>query len=282
MSYSEELREFAAAHTYENMVVDGSRFRYVLSGRKDGKTVVMLNGGMNTLEMWMRYVDALSADYQVLLFDYPQELRTNQELVKGMHSFFEKLGVTKPFFIGASDGGMVAQIYTQKYPAEVGGLILISTGGMDAETIKSLKRKYFLAPLMLFYMKHCNYEKLKPKLIKMGMGHGRNESEEQLAYAKDMFETIFKDYTKEKDVHISGLLADLMHQTPVTKSDFKELKGKILLILPDQDFFSGKMQENLIQLMHNPEIQYISGGHLSTIVKADEYAKTIRDFLQKV
>lgn len=282
MSYSEELREFATAHTYENMVVDGSRFRYVLSGRKDGKTVVMLNGGMNTLEMWMRYVDALSADYQVLLFDYPQELRTNQELVEGMHSFFEKLGVTKPVFIGASDGGMVAQIYTQKYPAEVGGLILISTGGMDAETIKSLKRKYFLAPLMLFYMKHCNYEKLKPKLIKMGMGHGRNESEEQLAYAKDMFETIFKDYTKEKDVHISGLLADLMHQTPVTKSDFKELEGKILLILPDQDFFSGKMQENLIQLMHNPEIQYISGGHLSTIVKADEYAKTIRDFLQKV
>ena len=282
MSYSEELKRFVSVHTYENMVVDGSRFRYVLSGRKDGKTVVMLNGGMNTLEMWMRYVDALSTDYQVLLFDYPQELRTNQELVKGMHSFLKKLGVIKPVFIGASDGGMVAQIYTQKYPEEVGGLVLISTGGMDAETIKSLKRKYFLAPLMLFYMKHCNYEKLKPKLIKVGMGHGRNESEEQLAYAKDMFETIFKDYTKEKDVHISGLLADLMNQTPVTKSDFKELQGKILLILPDQDFFSGKMQENLIQLMHNPEIQYISGGHLSTILQADEYAQTIHGFLEKI
>ena len=282
MSYSEELKRFASVHTYENVVVDGSRFRYVLSGRKDGKTVVMLNGGMNTLEMWMRYVDALSTDYQVLLFDYPQELRTNQELVKGMHSFLKKLGVTKPVFIGASDGGMVAQIYTQKYPEEVGGLVLISTGGMDAETIKSLKRKYFLAPLMLFYMKHCNYEKLKPKLIKVGMGHGQNESEEQLAYAKDMFETIFKDYTKEKDVHISGLLADLMNQTPVTKSDFKELQGKILLILPDQDFFSGKMQENLIQLMHNPKIQYISGGHLSTILQADEYAQTIRGFLEKL
>ena len=38
----------------------------------------------------------------------------------------------------------------------------------------------------------------------MAMGHIRNESEEQIAYAKDMFETIFK-----------------------------ELEGKILLILPD-------------------------------------------------
>lgn len=184
MSYSEDLKVFVSTYTYEHITVSGSKFRYVLSGKKDTKTLVMLNGGMNTLEMWMGYVEALSTDYQVLLFDYPQELRTNQELVKGMHEFFEKLGVTQPIFIGASDGGMVAQIYTQKYPKEVGGLILISTGGMDAATLKSLKKKYFLAPFMLFYMKHCNYEKLKPKLIKVGMGHSRNESKEELAYAE--------------------------------------------------------------------------------------------------
>ena len=170
----------------------------MLSGKKDGQTLVLLNGGMNTLEMWLGYVDDLSEDYQVLLFDYPQELKTNQELVKGMHEFFKKLEIEKPVFIGASDGGMVAQIYTQKYHGEVGRLILISTGGMDAATIKSLKKKYFFASLMLFYMKHCNYEKLKPTLIKAGMGHIRNESAEQAAYAQEMFETIFKDYTREK------------------------------------------------------------------------------------
>lgn len=282
MSYSEELRSFAAVHTYEDIRVSGSNFHYVLSGKKDGKTLVLLNGGMNTMEMWMRYVDALSDAYQVLLFNYPRELRTNQELVRGMHDFFEELGIEDPIFVGASDGGMVAQIYTQAYPAEVGGLILISTGGMDAETIKSLRKKYFLAPLMLFYMKHCNYEKLKPKLIKAGMGHSRNESKEELAYAKDMFETIFKNYTREKDVHISGLLADLMKQTPVTEADFKVLRGKILLILPDQDFFSGKMQKDLIQLMHDPVIRYVSGGHLSTILRADDYIEVIRSFLKNM
>ena len=84
----------------------------MLSGKKDGQTLVLLNGGMNTLEMWLGYVDDLSEDYQVLLFDYPQELKTNQELVKGMHEFFKKLEIEKLVFIGASDGGMVAQIYT--------------------------------------------------------------------------------------------------------------------------------------------------------------------------
>ena len=95
-----------------------------------------------------------------------------------------------------------------------------------------------------------------------------------------MFETIFRDYTKEKDVHITGLLADLMNQTPVTEADFKEVAGKILLILPNQDFFSGKMQEDLIHLMHNPKIQYVSGGHLSTVLKVDAYVQMIREFLQ--
>ncbi len=92
---------------------------------------------------------------------------------------------------------------------------------------------------------------------------------------------IFKDYKQEKDVHISGLLADFMNQTPVTAGDFADLAGKILLILPDQDFFSEKMQADLVKLMHDPQIAYVSGGHLSTLLKADEYIRTIREFLGK-
>ena len=76
--------------------------------------------------------------------------------------------------------------------------MLISTGGLDANTIKSLKRQSFFAPLALWYLKHCNYEKLKPKLIQAGMRHIRNESPEEIAYAQDMFETIFQDYPQER------------------------------------------------------------------------------------
>ena len=281
MLYSEKLKPFQEKYPCRTAIAGGASFRYILSGREDGKTLVFLNGGMNTLEMWMDYVDALSADFRVLLFDFPQELRTNQTLVAGMHDFLRELGIERPIFVGASGGGMIAQIYVQRFPGETGGLILISTGGMDEATLKSLKRQYRFAPLMLWYMKHCNYEKLKPTLIKAGLGHLRNESSEEAAYARDMFETIFRDYKREKDVHISGLLADLMNQKPVTAADFASLKGNILLILPDQDFFSEKMQQDLIRLMHDPEITYISGGHLSTMLKADDYVRAIRAFLTK-
>lgn len=281
MSFKETLAKFRKDHPYQTIEIGNVTFRYVRSGDSDSNhpPLVFLNGGMNVSEMWMDYLTDLSRDYRVLLFDYPMGLNTNQDLVRGMHQFFSALQIKDPVLIGASDGGMVAQIYTQKYPDEVGGLVLIATGGMDASTIKSLKRKYFFAPIALWYIKHCNYEKLKPTLIKSGMQHTKNESAENKAYAKEMFETVFADYPQEKDVHITGLLADLMKQTPVTGDTFLRLKGKILLILPSADFFTPKMQSDLIALMHEPKIRNINGGHIATVLQVDEYIKELRLFL---
>lgn len=96
MLFSERLKGFQAAHPCQSITVDGAQYRYVLAGNEGAQTLVLLNGGMNTLAMWMDYVDDLARDFRVLLFDYPQELRTNQALVTGMHAFFKKLRVEKP------------------------------------------------------------------------------------------------------------------------------------------------------------------------------------------
>ena len=53
MRYSEKLKVFTAAHPCSDMTVDGARYRYILDGKDSGRTLVFLNGGMNTLEMWM-------------------------------------------------------------------------------------------------------------------------------------------------------------------------------------------------------------------------------------
>lgn len=40
------------------------------------------------------------------------------------------------------------------------------------------------------------------------------------------------------------------------------------------------MQRDLIQLMHEPKITYVSGGHLPTVLKADAFIRAIREFLE--
>ena len=49
MLYSEKLERFAVAHPCGSMTVDGVHYRYILSGNENGRTLVFLNGGMNTL-----------------------------------------------------------------------------------------------------------------------------------------------------------------------------------------------------------------------------------------
>ena len=63
-------------------------------------------------------------------------------------------------YTGTSDGGMVAQVYVQKYPGETGGLVLISTGGLAKVIIPYCKRKIImddqllLKGLMIIYNKN--------------------------------------------------------------------------------------------------------------------------------
>ena len=76
------------------------------------------------------------------------------------------------------------------------------------------------------------------------MCHIQDESKEEIAYAQDMFETIFRGYRQEKD-----------------------------------DYFSEKMQRDLIRLMHEPRIAYVSAGHLTTVLQAEKFIETIRAFL---
>lgn len=39
--YSEKIQSFTTAHPCENVTVDGAQFRYILSGKTDGKTLVL-------------------------------------------------------------------------------------------------------------------------------------------------------------------------------------------------------------------------------------------------
>ena len=63
MLYSEKLKSFAAAHPCETITVCGAQYRYILCGRDTGRTLVFLNGGMNTLEMWMDYLNGSATDW---------------------------------------------------------------------------------------------------------------------------------------------------------------------------------------------------------------------------
>ena len=281
MNFNDDISLFNTKYSFTNINVTGGTFRYLLAGNiNSNQTLVFLNGGTNCADMWFKYVEALSKEYKVLLFDYSLDFTNNQTQITAMHELFTKLNIEKPIFIGASFGGLMAQIYTQKYLSEVGGLVLLSTAALSEYTIKKLKHKKIFIPLLLWVISHFNYDKLKIKLIKSTMSYVKNESEEIQNYCYDMFTYVFNDYTAEKDYHITSLLADIFTQQYVTKDTFSCLKDKILLMLPKKDYFTPDMQKDFIQIMNNPRVEYVDGGHIATVLYVEQYLKVIRSFLE--
>lgn len=89
MLYSEKLKSFQAAHPFETIAVCGAQCRYILSGENIGRTLVFLNGGMNTLEMWMDYVGGTVRRRRVVLFDYRRSAYKSGACCRNVRLFSE-------------------------------------------------------------------------------------------------------------------------------------------------------------------------------------------------
>ncbi|MCR4557374.1 MAG: hypothetical protein K5779_06095 [Saccharofermentans sp.] len=134
---------------------------------------------------------------------------------------------------------------------QTASLCLFSTAGLSEKTISQLKGRYEkIAPKFFWVLKHVPYSWLKPSMIRMCMRHAENVSKEEYAYIKDIFKFIYRDYTRELDIHMTELLFDLGNQTPCTADEFEYLKERVLLILHENDdSFTPEMQKDLTDLM---------------------------------
>jgi pimeloyl-ACP methyl ester carboxylesterase len=279
--FSDEMKLFEKEFPYQNITVGRANFRYILAGQPEKPAIVLLCGGMNYSEMWHEYVRKLEKSYRVLTFDYPRELATVYEARDAIAKLMEKLGIKKAVFAGASFGGLMAQLIAKKYPEKVSGLGLFSTSALTENTIKNGRKKYRSYKLILWLLKrkHFNYEKWKPFLISASMKEAKQESEEDQRYLKEMFDFIFKDYTKEKDIHITNMMVGLMDSKPCYKEDFAFLNGNVALVFPKKDFFSETEQQELIGTFPGARIEYVKNGHFGTILECDKYCEVIRSLL---
>lgn len=280
--YEEELADFLRTHPFRDEHINGADYHYLLCGKGD-VTLILLVGGMGLSYLYMPYVLALESEYRILTFDYPYEFENNEARADGIAALLRHLHIDLGILVGNSYGGYVAQIFARKHPEQTGGLCLFSTASLSEKTIAVLKAKYQkLAPVLLWVLQHVPYTWLKPVMIWACLRHAENTGPETRAYLLDMFRFIYQDYTREMDLHMTTLLMDLMNQPPCAPEDFAYLKGRVLLILPENDeSFTPEMQEDLIAMM--PEsviVEGIDSGHISTLLEVDRYVEELCRFVE--
>lgn len=280
MTFGEELNRFSSKYPYQKIMIDGVTVRYVLAGKKENPAIVFLNG-LDMQEMWIRYVDALQDTYSALMVEYPVVWDTNQKMVEGLHALIGSLGLEKPVIIGGSDGGALAQLYTYRYPENVSGMVLITTITIDSDYVRNIKKIAWMTSLMKLKLRMSHWEKLKKKIVEMATGYFRNEGEQEEIYGRTFFDAVTADPAyKNKYIHAVGLVGELSGKyAPFEKDAFAFLKGKVFLLLPEQDIFTAEDQQRLIAAMTEPQVKMMQGGHLACVMRTQEYIDEIRAFL---
>ena len=102
-----------------------------------GPAVVMLHGNNNSLRLWDRWADALTArGFRVLRFDLPPYGLSGPSpsgrygvvpTYEALADLLDEAGIASALLVGTANGGPPAAWYAYTHPSRVSGLVLINT-----------------------------------------------------------------------------------------------------------------------------------------------------------
>lgn len=272
----------------KQLLSDNKEFQYRYYKNPAGKgTIVLLTGGIGLSDLFYLHFERFAQEFSVLTFDYQIQYENNAQFADAVSELLKILN-EKVWLVGQSLGGIVAQIIAKRHPEVVEGLVLSNTCslakdmGQEAyqhleKMIQSQKKSRKLLSIIPFslYKKLIKWAVMKKKTA--------NFTEKEKALMEGLCDAMLKLLTKSYEFHMIDFLVDAENHFGMVPEDFAEWKGKVLLILSEDDLtFNQACKNSLINIMSEPVVvTNITGGHLALLVKLEKYAETVTDFILK-
>lgn len=279
--FREEYKAFLREYPYKTIEVDGVTVRYQRGGKEGAPTVLFFHG-LEMQEMWMPYVLHFREKYGFLIYEYPFFTVKLEEQIEFLRKMLDKLGIEEVILLGASDGGVNAQMFAKKYPEMVKAMILTTTLTLDSDYIRNIKKEWIKGPIMINLMKIMPAKTLMKQLIKLSPKFLEYETPENKAYGISFYETVASDLQyKKRFIHSYTCVFMLRNCEYFKKEDFAYQHGKVQILVPEHDIFKKEDQEILAALFRDLDarIEDAPGGHVGFIVQADAYLEKIDNFL---
>lgn len=281
--FKKEYEAFLKKVPYQTAVVDGVEVRYQYGG-KDGAPVILFFNGLEMQEMWMPYAEKLENNYKFLIYEYPFHTTNADGQIDFAAKLLKTLSIEKVILIGASDGGVYAQIFAKRYPESVLTMILTTTLTVDSDYIRDIQKERFSTPIRLLLLKLVPAKTEMNLLLKKSEGFLECESEENRKYGTGFYETVASDLNyKQRFIHSFKCVYMLKDYPYFQENDFEYLRGKIQVLLPEKDIFKKEDQNRLVDLFRklDTEILNVPGGHVGFIVQSEYYIDLMEKFLKK-
>lgn len=281
--FKKEYDAFLKKVPYQTAVVDNVKVRYQYGG-KEGAPVILFFNGLEMQEMWMPYAEKMGKKYRFLIYEYPFHTTNADEQIDFAAKLLKALSIEKVILIGASDGGVYAQIFAKRYPKAVLSMILTTTLTVDSDYVRDIKKERFITPVLVSLLKLVPAKTEMNLLLKKSTGFLECESEEDKKYGRGFYEVVASDLGyKQRFIHSFKCVYKLKDYPLFKESDFEYLRGKIQVLIPEKDIFKKEDQECLAELFRKLDAEIISvpGGHVGFIVQSERYIDLMEKFLEK-
>lgn len=277
---------FKEKYPLQMQLIGGGSFPYrYYKNENSDKTVVLLTGGIGLSDLLVFHFEAFAKSYSVLSFDYPMAYPTQQQLVDAIAELLKSLQI-KAFLVGQSLGGFIAQILAKQHSDVVEGMVLSNTGtlsvDLDEQGTKCLNDMLTSMDRSIRMMKTLPFGLVKKSIKRAVLKKaGPQLDAQEQAIMTEICDEMVRTLTKDYEIHMTLLMKDLRNHWDMKAGDFEQYKGKVLLILSDDDFtFNESVKQALIRIMHSPQvITDILGGHLALLLKLDKYIGDIKAFI---
>lgn len=128
---------------HRTIMVDGHMVHYRDEGRNNKKTLVLLHGFLQNLDVWSPYVLSYMHDFRVITIDLPGhghtdsfgEVHSMDFMARMVKTVLDETGVNQCVMLGHSMGGYVVLAFAEHYPYSLRGLGLINSHALsDSES----------------------------------------------------------------------------------------------------------------------------------------------------
>ena len=282
------FREFETQYPQQTMILqNGKTFVYRYAKHPEAKqTVVLLTGGIGLSDLFYLHFQRFSREFSVMTFDYQTQFVNDREFAAAVAELLTRSHI-KGWLVGQSMGGIVAQIIAKDYPQVVEGLVLSNTCSLSRdmgekamshlmgmlEDIQRSKKLLSFVPFGLYK------KRMKKEILEKKTG---DLTKEEKARMEELCDIMVALLDKPYASHMIDLLIDIKNHLGHAPEDFAYLKGRVLLILSEDDeTFTEACKTALIQIMPEPEVvTELTGGHLALLVKLEKYAELVTEFIR--
>lgn len=268
----QKFQAFCNANPYQQITIHGVEWSY-LSMQESGEPILLLSGVLAIPDISWNSIAHFAERYHVIAPVYPA-VKTMEALVDGIAEILRREGIQQAHVLGGSYGGFVAQVFVRRYPEMTRSLVLSHTLPPDPANGEKISKAMgwlrLLPEGVLRWLMGKRLGSLMP--VKTG----------EMALMHAMFnELLYHRLTKADVLSIFWRTIDYC-ALEFTPQDLADWPGKVLLVLADDDPSTPEaVRLELGDLYPQARLQLFHGtGHVTSILKQDEYQAVIGEFLR--